>query len=600
MQIARPSAACLEATEINWFPSSGHTEPLYDSSTSEQIVTADALAACYHTVEIDQSTSASSVHAAVDETFSAQDCEWIPCDAIIVPSADASTLNMQEQPMQSEDGSVVIGEPNSKKETKKKVRKRVRNDKIWKKNARKTVYNSGQSKRYKGEEQERTVKTCGGCRRKCVEKLSKDDQQTLHREFWAMGDQKRRADFIVNHTERKPIQRRTSGGKKQYSYYYFLPKGDGRTVVCKRFFLGTFGISERMVSYTHDHKQITGISGNRAPRSAPNKTPDLAIQEIRDHIESYPTVDSHYRRKDSNRQYLEQGLSLAMMYRMYVERCNEKHLQPVKECTYRKIFNTEYNLSFHLPTNDQCSWCTEVRIAGMSDEPDDAYAAHIRRKDEVRAAKEQDKIAFEGRIAATFDLQQVLTAPKLNVGAAYYLRKLNVYNLCVYELQTHEGFAYMWNESEGNRRANEIATAVYTWLSAKDEEKFKECILYSDSCGGQNRNKMMSTMIISFLLQSSSVTTVHQKFFEVGHSFMECDSMHSVIERKVKHSEVYGPSDYVSSVRSSCVKNRTMSSCSTTLRSLTGALSTGIFVARMHSMVFHRFTGSRTKRNQVT
>ena len=128
----------------------------------------------------------------------------------------------------------------------------------------------------------------------------------------------------------------------------------------------------------------------------------------------------------------------------------------------------------------------------------------IRRKDEVRAATEQDKIAFEGRIAATFDLQQVLTAPKLNVGAAYYLRKLNVYNLCVYELQTHEGFAYMWNESEGNRGANEIATAVYTWLSAKDEEKFKECILYSDSCGGQNRNKMMSTMIISFLLQSSS------------------------------------------------------------------------------------------------
>ena len=201
------------------------------------------------------------MHAAVDETFSAQDCEWIPCDAIIVPSADASTLNMQEQPMQSEDGSVVIGEPNSKKETKKKVRKRVRNDKIWKKNARKTVYNSGQSKRYKGEEQERTVKTCGGCRRKCVEKLSKDDQQTLHREFWAISDQKRRA-AIVNHTEHKPIQRRTSGGKKQYSYYYFLPKGDDRTVVCKRFFLGTFGISERMVSYTHNHKQITGISGN--------------------------------------------------------------------------------------------------------------------------------------------------------------------------------------------------------------------------------------------------------------------------------------------------------------------------------------------------
>ncbi|KAL4714702.1 hypothetical protein ACJJTC_005192 [Scirpophaga incertulas] len=38
------------------------------------------------------------------------------------------------------------------------------------------------------------------------------------------------------------------------------------------------------------------------------------------------------------------------MYTLYVEKCN----QPVKEAIYRKVFNEQFNLSFHKPKKDVC------------------------------------------------------------------------------------------------------------------------------------------------------------------------------------------------------------------------------------------------------
>jgi hypothetical protein len=35
------------------------------------------------------------------------------------------------------------------------------------------------------------------------------------------------------------------------------------------------------------------------------------------------------------------------------------------------------------------------------------------------------------------------------------------------------------------------------------------------------------------------------KYLEVGHTFLECDSVHSCIERKLKNTNIYLPSDYV-------------------------------------------------------
>ena len=60
---------------------------------------------------------------------------------------------------------------------------------------------------------------------------------------------------------------------------------------------------------------------------------------------------------------------------------------------------------------------------------------------QVRSEKQKVKENAD-ILAVTFDLQQVLTAPKLAIGSAYYKRKLNIYNLTIYDMQTKDGYCY--------------------------------------------------------------------------------------------------------------------------------------------------------------
>ena len=46
----------------------------------------------------------------------------------------------------------------------------------------------------------------------------------------------------------------------------------------------------------------------------PQKVSDFLLNAVREHIRSFPTVESHYVRKDSERQYLEEGFSIAKIY----------------------------------------------------------------------------------------------------------------------------------------------------------------------------------------------------------------------------------------------------------------------------------------------
>ena len=84
------------------------------------------------------------------------------------------------------------------------------------------------------------------------------------------------------------------------------------------------------------------------------------IQCISDHINSFPTLDTHYTctRKGTNRKFLEQHLNIRRMYSMYIKSHPED--QHVSEKVYRDIFNTKFNLSFHVPKKDQCLICTHL------------------------------------------------------------------------------------------------------------------------------------------------------------------------------------------------------------------------------------------------
>lgn len=57
--------------------------------------------------------------------------------------------------------------------------------------------------------------------------------------------------------------------------------------------------------------------------------------------------------------------------------------------------------------------------------------------------------------------------------------------------------------------------------------------MYSDTCGGQNKNSHIAAMCL-VAMQNCGLETLHHKFLIPGHTHMESDSDHSVIEKKKK------------------------------------------------------------------
>jgi predicted RND superfamily exporter protein len=71
-------------------------------------------------------------------------------------------------------------------------------------------------------------------------------------------------------------------------------------------------------------------------------------------------------------------------------------------------------------------------------------------------------------------------------------------------------------------------------------------ILWSDSCVAQNRNKMMSSMLLFFINKHPNVKLIVQKYSEAHHSLVqEVDTLHAQIEKKMKHVDIYSPLGYV-------------------------------------------------------
>jgi len=150
-------------------------------------------------------------------------------------------------------------------------------------------------------------------------------------------------------------------------------------------------------------------------------------------------------------------------------------------------------------------------------------------------------------LAFNFDLQAVLEVPRANTGPICYKRKLATYNLCAFNLLSHEGHCFMWAENTAGRGSIEIASCIFkhigTQLSLNPD--ITSIKMMSDSCGGQNRNNYFATMCMYAVEHYSQLQEIDHRFFEPGHSEMECDSMHSMIERHTKPISMWIPHDWV-------------------------------------------------------
>jgi hypothetical protein len=188
-----------------------------------------------------------------------------------------------------------------------------------------------------------------------------------------------------------------------------------------------------------------------------------------------------------------------------------------------------------------CDICSSY-AAGNINKSD--YDEHIQKKESARDEKRKDKKrASDGEFhLVTMDVQKVLLSPMLNASALYYKTKLIVHNFTVYDLTTHVVTCYLFDETEAELKASSFATCIIKFF----EDHYKDdlpIIVYSDGCTSQNRNAFLSSALLHYACKHNKI--IIQKFLEKGHTQMEVDSVHAMIEKKVRGKSIYVPMDYV-------------------------------------------------------
>ena len=335
---------------------------------------------------------------------------------------------------------------------------------------------------------------------------------------------------------------------------YYLRNSEGELCrVCRDFFCGTFRVSHKLTTnivsklspttgrYTAEHGNI-----GRVP---PNLTSLARIRRVREFIFSIPKVPSHYCRKHSKKLYFEATLNMMKLYKLYLE-SRYAGEDPVSYNIFVRIIHEwEPRLGFFKPKKDQCTMCNNARDHGIKD---DEYHAHIDRKEKVRAAKEADKAAAlanaKTMIYLTFDLEAVLTLPYANDSQLHYSRKLSVMNFTVYDSKK-DGFCYVWDETQSAKGSHAVSSCLRKYLKYVNDtfSSIKHVVMYCDTCGGQNRNQNIVAAMLHTMNDDeySNIEIIDLKYFESGHSQMECDSMHSRIEKSRKDLKLYTPHEYV-------------------------------------------------------
>ena len=114
------------------------------------------------------------------------------------------------------------------------------------------------------------------------------------------------------------------------------------------------------------------------------------------------------------------------MHSLYESKCAEDDKLPLKEHMYRKVFNCEFNLAFHVPKTDRFDVCEEKKVAEkngteLSEEVKTSHAKHVKGKLESKEERDKDRASDDPVLC--FDMDNVFSLPKGDVSSFFFLQK---------------------------------------------------------------------------------------------------------------------------------------------------------------------------------
>uniref|UniRef100_A0A6P7G8N4 Uncharacterized protein LOC114339032 n=1 Tax=Diabrotica virgifera virgifera TaxID=50390 RepID=A0A6P7G8N4_DIAVI len=415
---------------------------------------------------------------------------------------------------------------------------------------------------------EKTMQELKLCRNKCKEKIKDEVRLQLFKEFWEMGSYNRRLEYIaalMDVKEKSSMRIRCSDPSKQryrqHTIIYHFPLHGVRSVACKDCFMKTYNISKKFIEVIVAKKcsQISGVMtlDQRGYHENRKKVSDDEKIRARDHILSIPLYESHYTRRQSSRKYLPSNYTLTAIYEAY------KKIYPdnfINRKMYENIFHS-LNITIKKPKKDTCGKCDKLKMKITMCKNEDEIKLlkeelneHHLQADQEYKNKEDDKFLTKDNAkmkTITFDLQKCLPTPDLHSGESFYKRQLWTFNLTVHDCDNSQAHCYLWHESLAKRGGNEISSCLYQYLTKDLDPKVEHVIMYSDCCPGQNKNRFITAACLTALQCSANLKIIEHKFLIPGHTHMECDTDHSLIEKKKKKfsSQIEHPHDWAQLIR---------------------------------------------------
>ena len=197
-------------------------------------------------------------------------------------------------------------------------RKRKNDPESWTRNKKKKARNLGLE--YVQHYSDRVVpaKTVGepcSCSLGCFDQLGHEAVQKIHKDFWALGDFDLQTGFVQKFVSLEQIKRRyTNNPESRLNLWrkYHLEVNGVRKKVCKTAFIRILGISHSRVDRALKSKTSEGvlIPDQRGRHANHPQLPLTQLERTIQHINSFPTVKSHYSRKDNgNLRYLDSTIT---------------------------------------------------------------------------------------------------------------------------------------------------------------------------------------------------------------------------------------------------------------------------------------------------
>uniref|UniRef100_A0ABD2W2F8 DUF7869 domain-containing protein n=1 Tax=Trichogramma kaykai TaxID=54128 RepID=A0ABD2W2F8_9HYME len=390
---------------------------------------------------------------------------------------------------------------------------------------------------------------CGKNIDKCHRFIDMDDRNNAYQIYWNLKDQQSKWQCILNWIKlrkERPLSSDDTDSSDDENLtttnsriMYRLPKIETLELVkvCRTMFLHTLAISKQ-TAITERNKNIasngTGVAGidNRGRHgNHPHKYPEAIINVIKEHIKNFPVVESHYARANTAKQYLPEGLNYPKMLRLLMVQLDAAGIKNLRisRQIYRKTMIENFNYGFFKPKNDKCEFCERYKNSNFAEKRKlkSDWKSHLNNKKRARKfMREATKKAKSDKslLVLHFDLQKVLTTPKAQVSNMYYMSRVSIFNLTLYDLA----------------RRNET------------KPKIKEINTFSDNCGGQNKNLNVFSMMLTFAVLHN-VKIIH-RFLEVGQTQSAGDSMHANIESYTKQKEIFTQEQWGKAMQASCHK----------------------------------------------